>query len=235
MPAPSVTSASAPRFASLSRCTGMPSRAPSSSAGRTPGPAGQDLAGVHRARGAVDRARQPDAGAEDARAVDLGRGEHRVGELDRDVERALGGGVDVELAHALGEDRAREVGDRDVHVLVAEVDAEHEARGAVDREQRRRPALLRRRAASGSRSTSRPPACRSATSVETVERESPVRRASSARLALPRRRSASMSWRRLRSRSDSSEPDPDGCMGATLPRCRPFVKSSGENESQKAP
>ncbi len=53
-----------------------------------------------------------------------------------------------------------------------------------------------------------PLACRSATSVETVERDRLLRRASSARLALPLRRNVSSSRRRLRSRSDSNEPDP---------------------------
>ena len=62
-------------------------------------------------------------------------------------------------------------------------------------------------------STTSPCDCRSETSVETVERDSPVMRARSARLALPRRRSASSSWRRLRSLSDSSEPDPTGDIG----------------------
>ena len=74
--------------------------------------------------------------------VDGGRGNHLVGELDGGVERAGGGLVDVERLRALGEDRARQVGDRDMDLLVAEVDAEHEPGGAVERQQRRRPALL---------------------------------------------------------------------------------------------
>ncbi len=174
---------------------------------------------------------QRDAGAEDAIALDAGGRDDLVGELDGDVERALGGAVDVERADALGEDRAREVGDRDVDVLVAEVDAEHEAGGAVERQQRRRAALLGR-AGPGAResscSTTSPPVCRSATSVETVERDRPVRRASSARLALPRRRSASTSWRRLRSLSDSSEPEPAAGIGATLPNRGRFCQDFGK-------
>ena len=97
---------------------------------------------MHAARREVDRPRQADAGAEDAVAVDVGFGDDGVGELDRDVERARGGGVDVVLEHPLGEDRARQVGDRDADVVVVEVDAEHEAGRAVERQQGRRPALL---------------------------------------------------------------------------------------------
>ena len=106
---------------------------------------------MHGAGADVDRAREPDAGAEDRLTVDVGGGDDLVGELDGEVERAGGGLVDVERLRALGEDRARQVGDRDVDLLVAEVDAEHEAGGAVERQQRRRPALLRHAARSAGR------------------------------------------------------------------------------------
>src|SRR3954453_5496148 len=64
------------------------------------------------------------------------------------------------------------------------------------------------------RSITRPSACRSATRLETVERLSPVRRAMSAREISPSLRSAWMTRRRLRRRSDSSEPARPGGMKA---------------------
>src|SRR4051812_1133722 len=62
------------------------------------------------------------------------------------------------------------------------------------------------------RSTTSPSACRSATRLETVERLRPVRRAISARLIWPSSRSARITRRRLRRRSDSSEPARPGGM-----------------------
>src|SRR4051812_22808782 len=56
------------------------------------------------------------------------------------------------------------------------------------------------------RSSTRPVACISVTRLETVLRESPVRRARSARLAIPRSDNELMSERRLRSRSEASDP-----------------------------
>src|SRR4051794_20266584 len=64
------------------------------------------------------------------------------------------------------------------------------------------------------RSMTRLSACRSATRLETVERLSPVRRAMSAREISPSLRSAWMTRRRLRRRSDSSEPARPGGMKA---------------------
>src|SRR3954447_26492445 len=64
------------------------------------------------------------------------------------------------------------------------------------------------------RSTTRPSACRAATSDENVDRLSPVRRAMSAREIWPSSRSARMTRRRLRRRSDSSEPARPGGMKA---------------------
>ena len=57
-----------------------------------------------------------------------------------------------------------------------------------------------------SRSTTSPSDCSSDTRLETVERESPVRRAISARLIRPSCRSALITRRRLSRRSDASEP-----------------------------
>ena len=69
------------------------------------------------------------------------------------------------------------------------------------------------------RSTTSPSACRSATRLETVERLSPVRRAISAREICPSSRSARITRRRLRRRSDSSEPArPGGMESVSLER-----------------
>ena len=58
-----------------------------------------------------------------------------------------------------------------------------------------------------SRSTTSPISWRSPTMLDTVERERPVTRASSARLARPRSLSALMTLRRFSSRNDPSDPD----------------------------
>src|SRR5215210_4627569 len=81
--------------------------------------------------------------------------------------------------------------------------------------------------ASGSEcSTIRPWAWRSATRLETVDRDRPVTRAISARLAVPRSRRVSTTRRRFSSRSDSS--DPVLTPGATLSHSSTFVKASDE-------
>ena len=170
-------------------------------------PAGQDRRRADRAALVVDRPRERHADAEHAVCAEAGLGEQVVDELGGAVERALGGVVDVLRAHRLGEHGAREVGDGDVDVVVAEVDADHRAGRAVEREQRRRAALAMLAGASGSEcSTTSPCACRSATRLETVERDRPVTRAICARLAVPRSRRVSTTRRRLSSRSDSSDP-----------------------------
>src|SRR5215210_1731227 len=61
-------------------------------------------------------------------------------------------------------------------------------------------------AAGSERSTTRPSACSSATRLETVERERPVRRAMSAREMSPSSRSASITRSRLRRRKVSRDP-----------------------------
>src|SRR4051812_11370069 len=81
--------------------------------------------------------------------------------------------------------------------------------------------------ASGSEcSTISPWAWRSATRLDTVERDSPVTRAISARLAVPRSRRVSTTRRRLSSRNDSS--DPVLTPVATLSPPRAFVKTLHE-------
>src|SRR3954468_23671460 len=78
-------------------------------------------------------------------------------------------------------------------------------------------------------SVSRPAWIRSETMLDTVERDSPVTRAISALLAVPRPRSASMTRPRLSSRSDRSDPESADSTGAgTLTDSRGFVKSSEE-------
>ena len=69
-----------------------------------------------------------------------------------------------------------------------------------------RPVAMLAGASGSEYSTTRPLPCRSATRLETVERESPVTRAISARLAVPRSRRVSTTRRRFNSRSDSSDP-----------------------------
>src|SRR4051812_31625561 len=81
--------------------------------------------------------------------------------------------------------------------------------------------------ASGSEcSTTSPLAWRSATRLETVERDRPVTRAISARLAVPRSRRVSTTRKRLSSRSDSN--DPVLTPGRPSRNPRGFVKSPHE-------
>src|SRR5829696_7062928 len=82
-------------------------------------------------------------------------------------------------------------------------------------------------AAGSERSTTSPSACSSETRLETVERESPVRRAISAREISPSSRRASMTRRRLRRRSVSSDPVRPAIRGIRTDR-ETFVKSVNE-------
>ena len=86
----------------------------------------------------VDRTRQRHADADHVGRAEAGLVEQVLDELGGGVQRALGVVVDVLGPHRLGEHRAREVRDRGVDAVVAEVDADHRAGGAVEREQRRR-------------------------------------------------------------------------------------------------
>jgi hypothetical protein len=103
-------------------------------------PAGQDRGRADGAAVVVDRARERHADADHVGVAEAGLGEQLVDELGGGVERVLGVVVDVLGPHRLGEHGAREVGDGGVDAVVAEVDADHRARRAVEREQRRRAA-----------------------------------------------------------------------------------------------
>src|SRR4051794_16332418 len=80
------------------------------------------------------------------------------------------------------------------------------------------------------RSTTSPSACRSATRLDTVERDNPVRRAMSAREIWPSSRSARITRRRFRRRSDSSDPARLGGMRPAIvsgprPVCQRFGRT----------
>ena len=103
-------------------------------------PAGQDRRRPHRAAVVVDRARERHADADHVAVAEPGLREQLVDQLGGRVERALGVVVDVLGADRLGEHRAREVRDRRVDAVVAEVDADDGAGRAIQRQQRRRAA-----------------------------------------------------------------------------------------------
>ena len=169
---------------------------------------------------------RPMPGADHGLARHAGVGQRLDHELGGHLEALVGVVVGVERAGALGEDRRREVGDRDAQVRVAEVDADGGAGAGVEARAGSaggRPARRRREPGSG-RSTTSPSACRSATRLETVERLSPVRRAMSAREIWPSSRSARITRRRLRRRSDSSEPARPGGMESV-----PLERSGGRS------
>ena len=168
-------------------------------------PAREDRRGADRLGGRVDRSRQPHADGEHARRFDAGRVEDRPDQGRRAVERVVGARIHVDVGAAFGVGLRVQVGDRHADVAVAEVDAHH------GRRQRGRGAAgwpcgrgLRPARSAGS-SRSAPSATQSATSALIVARESPVRRASSARSAGPARRTLSRIRRRLTSRSSLSD------------------------------
>ena len=137
----------------------------------------------------------------------------------------VAGVVDVHLAPGLGEHGVGEVGDRDPQVAVAEVDREREARRSCRARPSRRGGRRAPRRPAGRRARrARPDSIRSPTIVEIVDRERSVIRASSARLATPRSRSASITRRRLPSRSDASEPLFPLRTAALVPHTHLFVK-----------
>src|SRR3954453_16561327 len=79
------------------------------------------------------------------------------------------------------------------------------------------------------RSTTSPSACRSATRLDTVDRDSPVRRAMSAREICPSSRNARITRKRFRRRSDSSDPARPGGMGQRLERMPPGLSTLRTN------
>src|SRR6186997_499617 len=82
-------------------------------------------------------------------------------------------------------------------------------------------------------SVSSPASIRSETMLETVERESPVARAISARLARPRSRKASMTRLRFSSLSDRSDPESDDSTGSDTYRLPGVCQDYGVTASRK--
>ena len=139
-PAPSTDSASAPRLASLSTSTRTPRRSLSqdpTSTSTQPGRIVDELTcPVARSIGpTAPRRRRPAARARHPRRP-AGESTSSAAVL----EAGLGVVVDVRLPCALGEDRERQVRDRDAHEIVVELDADHGAGSGIQRQHQRRPA-----------------------------------------------------------------------------------------------
>ena len=174
--------------------------------GVDPDPARQDRGGLHRPGSAIDRRRQAHPDADHPVPIDARLVEDPLDELGGRVEALIGGVVDVHLAPRLGEHRVREIGDGDPQMTMAEVEPDREARRAVERDHHRgRPAWDSPGADRHAHRRGRPRAGRRRSSRSSIAR-GPVIRASSARLATPRSRRASITRLRLPSRSDASEP-----------------------------
>ena len=189
--------------------------------GGHPDPAGQDRGRADRAVALVDRAGQAHAGADHGLAGDARVGQRLDHELGGHLEAFLRVVVGIQRAGALGEDRAGEVGDRDAQVAVAEVDADGRAGARVEREQDRRAAALRAVRGAGLRALDHEPVGLQVgdEAGDGGAAESPVRRAISAREIWPSSRSARITRRRLRRRSDSSDPvRPGGMKSVTSDR-----------------
>ena len=108
-PAPSVTSASAPRLASLSRWTGRsPSRRLISAAASSPSQPGRIAVGRTAPRSWSIGPEQPMPTPSTSVAVDAGLGEQLVDELGGGVERVLGVVVDVAQARIASASTVRE-------------------------------------------------------------------------------------------------------------------------------
>ena len=200
-------SASAPRFASLSTLTGHVEPLAQLLAGGDADPAGQDRRRADHAVDLVDRAREAEPGADHA-SVDARLGEQLLDQVAARRRALLGRRGRCRADRALGEDRRRQVGHRDAHVVVAEVDAERGAGRGVEREQDRwaaallsvRRAGLRALDRRGRRTAARRRGSRPSSAT------SPCGARSRRALIMPCARSASITRRRLSRRSDASEP-----------------------------
>ena len=170
-----------------------------------PSPAGSRSS--RRCRVGVDRARQAHADAEHAAAVDARLLERELDELAAASRPSLGAWSTSQRRASARRARYGEVGDRHRDVAWPKSMPTDGAGAAVEGDQHGRPAALAPGAPSvvgalGDEAV----ACEvGRPGVETVVRDSPVARASSARLATPRCASASMTRRRLASRSDLSD------------------------------
>ena len=165
-------------------------------------------------------------------AVDARLGQRGLDELARGVDALLGAMVARQLLAHLGEDGMPEVrhSDRDVASCRSRRRPRH-PRGDRGRPGRvaAHPGHPGRRLWS-TRSATRPSRTRSPISEETVVRDKPVRRASSARLVIPATRSALSTRLRFRSRRDSSDPEPssthlDTTISCPLKVCQEIVRT----------
>ena len=123
----------------MSTATWSPSRVRELVRGVQPRPARQDHGRADRTV-ERDRAGKRRPGPDHVRTLDPGFGQHRLDELGRRVESGRRGVVDVELGQPLDEHRRREVGDRDPHETVVEVNPDHGTRGRIEAKQDRRAA-----------------------------------------------------------------------------------------------
>ena len=90
---------------------------------------------------------RPRPDADHVAARDARLAEHLLHQLGRRVEPGLGRVVGAHRPLGLGEDRVAQVGGRHPQVALPEVDPDRRAGRAAERQQPRRPAALRRRAA----------------------------------------------------------------------------------------
>ena len=139
-------------------------------------------------------------GADQAAAIRPRLGEHLAGQVGRRVERRPGVVVDLEHHVALGQHGGGKVGDGHAHVPVAEVDAERCADGGVEAKEHRRAAAARRARATGLLLGDHAAPLEVGDERRHGRARQPWRRASSLRLAVPWRRSASTTRSRLSSR-----------------------------------
>ena len=151
-------------------------------------------------------------------------------ELGRRCRGPRRGLVDVDLGRGLGQDGGRQVADGDAHVAVAEVDADDApaARSSARRVGGRPWALERRPGRRPPRAPrpGRSPADRSRGWTPSTA-TGPSRRAMSARLTVPRERSASTTRRRLRARRLQG-PGARGSMAPTLSDRQPVCQGLDE-------
>ena len=140
---PSRASASPPRFASLSTKTGRPMRAARLSATSTPSqPRRRPGVDTMPVRGSIGRGQRESDGEDVAHRA--AEGLHHVAEQDGEpVELGVVAVVEGERERALRDDRAGRVGDRDVQLARAEVDAGDEAELARERDEGRPAAAAR--------------------------------------------------------------------------------------------
>ena len=198
-------SASAPRFASLS--TGRARRGARliRSAACIAGPARQDRRRADvpvcggSARGGPSRRR---GGGPRPRRTPRRTVSHELGRL---LDAGVGVVVVRHLAPRLGEDLVGEVRERDGEVALAEVDADRDAGRGRARSASAGARRWRRRAV-GVAVDDDALGLEAATIVETVERDSPVRRARCARLVTPRSWSAWMTRSPLDARRTGRSP-----------------------------